>query len=89
MVDEELPTKQFHSYQRPEVTPHSEREIPRGLQGVLQKAGIRSEGAALDLKSAMNRIRNYASANPGKVLGGLAALVIGVGLMGKRSKKQR
>jgi hypothetical protein len=32
----------------------------------------------------LGKLRSYAQANPGKVLGGLAAVVIGLGLMRKR-----
>ena len=41
-----------------------------------------------DLKSraqqSLNGIRDYARANPGRILGGLSALVIAAGLMGRR-----
>jgi len=41
-----------------------------------------------DLKNraqqSLNGIREYARANPGRVLGGLSALVIAAGLMGRR-----
>lgn len=89
MVDQELPTKQFHSYQRPDATPHSERKAPGVIEGALRKAGISSNGAPLDFKGGLNKFRSYASANPGKVLGGLAALVIGAGLMSKRTTRGR
>lgn len=89
MVDEELPTTQFHSYQRPDATPHSERKATGVLQGALQKAGINTTGAPIDFKGGLNKVRTYANANPGKVLGGLAALVIGAGLMRKRSTHRR
>ncbi len=88
MVDEELPTTQFHSYQKPDATPHSERPTPGGLQGVLQKAGINTNGGKVDFKAGVDKFRTYAKANPGKVLGGLAALVIGAGLMNKRSHRR-
>lgn len=88
MVDEELPTTQFHSYQKPDATPHSERATPGRLQGALQKAGISSKGGKLDFRAGVDKFRTYANANPGKVLGGLAALVIGAGLMSKRSHRR-
>ncbi len=41
-----------------------------------------------DLKNraqqSFNSIRDYALANPGRVLGGLSALVIAAGLLGRR-----
>ena len=43
---------------------------------------------ATDLKNraqqSLSGIRDYARANPGRVLGGLSALVIAAGLMGRR-----
>jgi hypothetical protein len=35
-------------------------------------------------QQSLNGIRDYARANPGRVLGGLSALVIAAGLMGRR-----
>jgi hypothetical protein len=42
----------------------------------------RSESA----KEPLGKLRSYARENPGKVLGGLAAVAIGLGLLRKRSK---
>ncbi len=39
----------------------------------------------VDVRQSVDKVRGYAQSNPGKVLGGLAALVIGAGLMRRRS----
>jgi hypothetical protein len=41
----------------------------------------------VDVRQSVDRFRGYAQSNPGKVLGGLAALVIGAGLMRRRSMR--
>ena len=87
MVDEKIPTTQFHSYQKPDATPYSEQETPTGFRGMLQKTGLNTTGSNVNLKAGVDKFRTYANANPGKVLGGLAALVIGAGLLSKRSKR--
>jgi hypothetical protein len=74
VVDNSLPTSQFHPYQPPDATPHSELERG-GLGGMLNKFGIDQN---------LNKIRDFARQKPGVVLGGLAALVIGAGLMRRR-----
>ena len=89
MVDEQIPTTQFHPYKKPDATPHSELPAPTGLRGMLQKAGLGTTGSNVDLKGGVNKFRTYANANPGKVLGGLAALVIGAGMLSKRSGVRR
>ena len=38
----------------------------------------------VDVRQSVDKVRGYAQSNPGKVLGGLAALVIGAGLMRRR-----
>lgn len=63
MVDNSVPTKQFHEYQRPEAIPHSE----------MKRGGRRIE-----------KMRDFARQRPGAILGGLAALVIGAGLLRRR-----
>jgi len=76
MTDQQSPTNQFHPYSAPTATPH--REMPEtGLQGLLNKMGLSNS-------PAVARARDYARANPGAVLGGLAALVISAGLMSRR-----
>ena len=88
MVDEKVPTTQFHPYQKPDATPQSERPTATGLRGMLSKAGLDRTGN-VDLQGGVNKVRNYANANPGKVLGGLAALVIGAGMLSRRSGVRR
>ena len=83
MVDNMNPTNQFHPYQAPDATPVSERQ-PTGLEGFLNKVGLGSSLKNTNVQHSVNKARDYARANPGKVLGGLAALVIGAGLMRKR-----
>lgn len=90
MVDNVNPTNQFHPYEKPTAVPHS--ELPEtGLSGLLKKAGV-SESSIATVKDSMRGLnlesaRTYAKANPGKVLGGLAALVIGMGMMRGRGRK--
>lgn len=45
---------------------------------------VKKLGAA-DVNESLGKLRSYAQANPGKVLGELAAVVIGFGLLRKRS----
>jgi hypothetical protein len=92
MVDNVNPTSQFHPYQPQDATPHSDRVAPTGLGGMLSKLGIDQSkidaiGGNLrnaDVRGQIDKVRTKAAANPGMVLGGLAALVIGAGLMRKR-----
>ena len=92
MIDQTNPTNQFHPYQAPTDTPVSQRQ-PSGVSGVLKRFGVRPDDvrsmreqmAELDVNSWLSRARQFAQANPGKVLGTLAALVIGVGLIRRRS----
>ena len=83
MVDQELPTNQFHPYTPETSTPHTDRVSSGGLKGMMDKVGLNSSS----LKNVnINGARDYARANPGKVLGGLAALVIGAGLLQQRGR---
>ena len=89
MVDNTKPTSQFHPYQPPSVTPVSERP-ETGVSSMLAKAGIDpnrlSEAVKkIDPNDIVGKVRDYARINPGMVLGGLAALVIGIGLLRRRS----
>jgi len=77
MVDNINPTSQFHPYQPMKDMPIAERE-PSGLSDMMSK--MRS----IDVNSSLGKLRTYAQANPGKVLGGLAAVVIGLGLLRRR-----
>jgi len=90
MVDTVNPTNQFHPYEKPTAVPH--RELPEtGLSGLLKKAGVSDSSISLVRESMkgfnLESARGYAKANPGKVLGGLAALVIGMGMMRGRGRK--
>jgi hypothetical protein len=38
----------------------------------------------VDVRQSVDQVRGYAQRNPGKILGGLAALAIGAGLMRRR-----
>lgn len=95
MVDNTNPTSQFHQYQPQDATPQTE-SVSTGLGGILGKLGIDSSkiGSALGggslrggLNSGLGKVRSTAQTNPGMVLGGLAALAIGAGLMRKRSMR--
>ncbi len=91
MVDETIPTSQFHPYQPVTSTPAAERP-QGGLSNVLNKVGIdptSGRSIADQMKNirtndTLTKCRNYAKANPGKVLGGLAAVAIGLGLWRSR-----
>lgn len=75
MVDNINPNSQFHPYQPMDVTPVSERPAS-GLGSMLNKIGIDDR--------SVDKARGFAQKNPGMVLGGLAALAIGMGLMRRR-----
>ena len=91
MVDNMNPTSQFHPYQRETSVPVAERPLS-GLDKVLDEVGIdptslrsvRDQMKNLKLNQSFGKVRAYAKANPGKVLGGLAALAIGVGMLRAR-----
>jgi hypothetical protein len=75
MVDNTNPNSQFHPYQPMDATPVSER-TPGGLGGMMKKIGIDDR--------SVEKARGFAQKNPSMVLGGLAALAIGMGLMRRR-----
>jgi hypothetical protein len=91
MIDNVNPTSQFHPYQRESSVPVAERPLS-GLDGVLDRVGIdpmslrsvRDQMKSLKLNQSFSKVRAYAKANPGKVLGGLAALAIGIGVLRSR-----
>jgi hypothetical protein len=92
MVDNVNPTSQFHPYQPQTATPQSERVAQTGLGGILSKLGIdQSKIGAMtrntNVRDSITKARGMAQSNGGLVLGGLAALVIGAGLMRKRSMR--
>ena len=71
MEDKLNPTSQFHPYQPPDQSVLGSGRRG-GLSDMMRKAGIDGH---------INKARELARKNPGAVLGGLAALVIGAGLM--------
>lgn len=87
MVDNTNPTNQFHPYQPPDAIPHT--GSGSGLGDMLRKVGINSDqfgslGNSLknvNVNDSVNKARDYARKNPALVLGGLAAAVIGMGMM--------
>jgi hypothetical protein len=91
MVDNVNPNSQFHPYQPQDATPQTGKTT--GLGGILGKLGIdQSKIGALgnslnnvNMRGQLNNARSVAKNNGGLVLGGLAALAIGAGLMRKRS----
>ena len=101
MVDNVNPTSQFHPYRPETSTPAADTTnstMNTGLGGLLGKLGLDPSkiGGSLKntdirggLNNGMTKARAAANANPGMVLGGLAALVIGAGLMRKRSMGMR
>lgn len=94
MVDNTNPTSQFHPYQPETSVPQTGRSnLGGGLSGILNKFGIdQSKIGALgnSLRGVdLNKARNMARNNSGLVLGGLAALAIGAGLMRKRGMSTR
>jgi len=93
MKDQIRPTTQFHPYQRETSVPVAERP-QGGLSGVLNKFGIDPTSVSsisdqmknVNVNQSLEKARAYAKANPAKVLGGLAAVAIGLGLMrGRRA----
>lgn len=95
MVDKLNPTSQFHPYQPQDATPQT--GSTSGLGGILGKlgldpnvlGGLGSKVNNMDVRGGLNKARGAARSNPGMVLGGLAALAIGAGLMRKRSMSHR
>ncbi|HEX8152380.1 MAG TPA: hypothetical protein VF698_04600 [Thermoanaerobaculia bacterium] len=80
MVDNTNPTNQFHQYQPVNDIPQSESlggSMSGGLGGMLR-------GGLGSLSGLGGSARTYAKNNGSLVLGGLAALAIGAGLMRRR-----
>lgn len=94
MIDNVNPTSQFHPYQPPDAIPQTGSKS--GVRGWLRKVGIdQSKIDALsggmrgtNMRGQLGSLRGYARNNSGKVLGGLAALVIGAGLLRRRSAQR-
>jgi hypothetical protein len=78
MVDNLNPNSQFHPYQKPDVTPNSERQMG-GLSGTLSSLGNSFKN--MNWQQPLGKVRAYANAKPGMALGTLAALAIGAGLL--------
>jgi hypothetical protein len=90
MVDNVNPTSQFHPYQPQDTTPQTGNASTGGLGGILSKLGIdpskiSNSVSNTDVRGQLNKARGVARSNPNLVLGGLAALAIGAGLMRRRS----
>lgn len=93
MVDNVNPTSQFHPYQPQDAVPQSEKLPKGGLSGMLSRLGIDQSkidalGGSLrnvNVRGHLDKARGMAQRNPGLVLGALAALVIGAGLLRKRA----
>lgn len=73
MVDNVNPTSQFHPYQPQDAVPVADRPKTGGLGSILNGLGMKN----MNLSKARTVARN----NGGLVLGGLAALAIGAGLL--------
>jgi hypothetical protein len=84
MVDNVNPTNQFHPYQPADAIPQTGTRRS-GLSSILNRVGIdRSRLGSVrnvNMSQSVDKFRGYAQQNPGKVLGGLAALAIGLGMM--------
>ncbi|MGN6186383.1 MAG: hypothetical protein ACTHQM_22345 [Thermoanaerobaculia bacterium] len=93
MVDNVNPTSQFHPYQPQDATPQTgNTKSTSGLGGILNKLGIdQSKIGAMtknvNMRGGLEQVRGVAKNNGGLVLGGLAALAIGAGLMRKRAAR--
>jgi hypothetical protein len=87
MVDNVNPNSQFHPYV-PETSTQQTGNMPSsttGLGGILSKLGIDQSKIGAMGSGSLKNVRTMAQNNGGLVLGGLAALAIGAGLMRKRS----
>ena len=85
MVDNSNPTNQFHPYVPVKDTPHSELPPRTGLGGILDK--ISGMSTTADVRGSVDKARGFAQKNPGAVLGGMAALAIGLGMLRGRGRK--
>lgn len=94
MVDNLNPTSQFHPYQPQDAVPQTGGPAG-GLGGILSKLGIDpskigalgSTVSNMDVRGGLEKARGMARSNPSLILGGLAALAIGAGLLRKRSMR--
>jgi LPXTG-motif cell wall-anchored protein len=93
MVDNVNPNTQFHPYQPQDAIPQADAPRTTGLGGILSRVGLdqgkldslNSSISNMDVRGQLTRMRGAAQKNPSLVLGGLAALAIGAGLMRRRS----
>ena len=89
MVDNTNPTNQFHPYQPVDAEPQTgvNSSSTSGISGMLGKLGLNANSLnGLKKNINMSSVRSTATGrNGGMVLGGLAALAIGAGLLRKRS----
>ena len=83
MIDNTNPTSQFHPYQPQDAIPVSERpKQTSGLGGILSRLGIDPTKVSSSLNNVnLSKARTMARNNGGLVLGGLAALAIGAGML--------
>ena len=77
MVDNINPNSQFHPYQPMTSMPNGEKTAT-GLSSMLDSM------KNVDMRQSVDKVRGMAQKNPAMVLGGLAALAIGMGLMRRR-----
>ena len=90
MIDNVNPTTQFHPHQPMTDTPAAEKVPTGGLGGLLKQLGIdRSKLTNPNVRGQIEKARAVARDNSGLVLGGLAALAIGAGLLRRRSMTPR
>jgi hypothetical protein len=91
MVDNVNPTSQFHPYQPQDAVPQTGKSLT-GLGGILNKLGINQSkigamASNVNVRGGLDSVRGVARNNGGLVLGGLAALAIGAGLMRRRTAR--
>jgi hypothetical protein len=91
MVDNMNPTSQFHPYTPETSTPAVERLSLRTgvVSNLLEMVGVDPNRLPDGLKNLsvsrwLNKARGYARRHPARVLGGLAVVAIGAGLMRRR-----
>jgi len=82
MVDNTNPTNQFHPYQPPEET--KQPLAGNGFSDMLSKAGLGDMFNKANVGGMIDKARTTARSNPGALLGGLAAVAIGAGLLRKK-----
>ena len=81
MVDNLNPNSQFHPYRPMNEKPQT-GVTSGGLSGILNRFGINGDTLnTVNVRGSVDKVRGMAQKNPSMVLGGLAALAIGMGLM--------